>query len=63
MIKMKTAPPPAAGKNKAATGKIGQKIIIHGCGGHFNGVYDVDQLIIKTMAFTFIICLVALIFL
>lgn len=63
MIKIKTAPPPAAGKNKAAAGKPGQKIIIRGCGGHFNGVYDVDQLIIKTMAFTFIIYLVAIIFL
>lgn len=63
MIKIKTAPPSAAGKNKADTSKPGQKIIIRGCGGHFNGVYDVDQLIIKLMASTFIICLVALIFL
>ncbi|MDD4172348.1 MAG: hypothetical protein PHQ94_08930 [Syntrophomonas sp.] len=57
MIKIKTAPPPAAGKNKADTGKSGQKIIIRGCGGYFNSVYDVDQLIIKIMAFKFIICL------
>jgi len=63
LIKIKTVPSPTDGKNKAATGKPGQKIIIRGCGGYFNGVYDVDQLIIKILAFTFIVCLLAFLFL
>lgn len=63
MFKIKNIPPAAAGKNKAATGRSKQKIIIRGCGGYFNGVYDLDQLIIKIMAFVFIICLLALLFL
>lgn len=63
MFKIKNIPPAAAGKNKTAAGRSSQKIIIRGCGGYFNGSYDLDQLIIKIMAFIFIICLLALFFL
>lgn len=63
MFKIKNIPPAAAGKNKTAAGGSRQQIIIRGCGGYFNGIYDIDQLIIKIMAFVFIICLLALLFL
>lgn len=53
----------ADGKKKDRAQKRKEVIVIKGCGGHFNGVYDVDQLILKTMVFAFVVSLIALIFL
>lgn len=63
MTKSTADPATAAGRNKTDRRNKPDRIVIKGCGGHFNGVYDVDELILKLMAFVFLCGVTALIFL
>lgn len=51
------------GRSKQSPPTEDRKIKIRGCTGHFNGIYDVDELILKIMAFAFICGVIALLFL
>jgi len=63
LTKKTAGPATATGKNKTPRRNKPDKIVIKGCGGHFNGVYNVDQLILKLMAFVYICGVIALLFL
>jgi len=62
---MNGAEPPGKKTNsgKKTSRSKSKPIVIKGSGTRFDGIYDVDELFFKLMAFVAVVCILALIFL